>query len=128
MSDATTRGVRIQVTSSYLPERSLPQEQQYFFTYRIRISNVGQERVQLVSRAWIITDSNGNVQEVKGPGVVGEQPVLGPGDAFEYSSFCPLPTPVGSMHGTYQMVVSDTGEQFDASIAPFTLAVPNALN
>jgi ApaG protein len=127
MSDATTHGIRVQVTSAYLPDRSSPQEQQYFFTYRIRITNVGKERAQLVSREWIITDSNGHVQEVRGPGVVGEQPVLGPGDSFEYSSFCPLATPVGSMHGTYQMVTA-LGERFDAVIAPFTLAVPNALN
>jgi ApaG protein len=127
MSDATTRHIRVQVTSTYLPERSSPQEQQYFFTYRVRITNVGEERAKLLSREWIITDSNGNVQEVKGPGVVGEQPLLGPGDTFEYSSFCPLTTPVGSMHGTYQMV-TDSGEQFDAVIEPFTLAVPNALN
>jgi ApaG protein len=127
MSDETTRGIRVQVTSDYLPERSSPNDQQYFFTYRVRLSNVGLERAQLMSRLWVITDSDGNVQEVRGPGVVGEQPVLGPGDVFEYSSFCPLPTSVGSMHGTYQMV-AESGEAFDAVIAPFTLAVPNALN
>jgi ApaG protein len=127
MSDETTRGIRVQVTSDYLPERSSPNDQQYFFTYRVRLSNVGLERAQLMSRLWVITDSDGNVQEVRGPGVVGEQPVLGPGDVFEYSSFCPLPTSVGSMHGTYQMV-AENGEAFDAVIAPFTLAVPNALN
>jgi len=99
MSEMTTRGIHIQVTSAYLPERSSPQDSQYFFTYRVRISNVGTERTQLISRAWVITDSDGNVQEVRGPGVVGEQPVLAPGTSFEYSSFCPLKTPVGSMHG-----------------------------
>jgi ApaG protein len=127
MSEMTTRGIHIQVTSAYLPERSSPQDSQYFFTYRVRISNVGTERTQLISRAWVITDSDGNVQEVRGPGVVGEQPVLAPGTSFEYSSFCPLKTPVGSMHGTYQMV-TDAGEEFDATISPFTLAVPHALN
>ena len=127
MSKMTTRGIHIQVTSAYLPERSSPQESQYFFTYRVRISNVGTERAQLISRVWVITDSDGNVQEVRGPGVVGEQPVLAPGTTFEYSSFCPLKTPVGSMHGTYQMV-TDAGEEFDATISPFTLAVPHALN
>jgi ApaG protein len=127
MSEMTTRGIHIQVTSAYLPERSSPQDSQYFFTYRVRISNVGTERTQLISRAWVITDSDGNVQEVRGPGVVGEQPVLAPGTSFEYSSFCPLKTPVGSMHGTYQMV-TDAGEEFDAAISPFTLAVPHALN
>ena len=127
MSEMTTRGIHIQVTSAYLPERSSPQDSQYFFTYRVRISNVGTERTQLISRAWVITDSDGNVQEVRGPGVVGEQPVLAPGTSFEYSRFCPLKTPVGSMHGTYQMV-TDAGEEFDATISPFTLAVPHALN
>jgi ApaG protein len=127
MSEMTTRGIHIQVTSAYLPERSSPQESQYFFTYRVRISNVGSERAQLISRTWVITDSDGNVQEVRGPGVVGEQPVLAPGTSFEYSSFCPLKTPVGSMHGAYQMV-TDSGEEFEAAISPFTLAVPYALN
>jgi ApaG protein len=127
MSEATTRGIRIQVTSAYLAARSDPREGQYLFTYHVRIANTGVERAQLMSRAWIITDSDGQVQEVRGPGVVGEQPVLGPGDEFEYSSFCPLRTAVGSMHGTYQMV-TDAGEAFDAVIAPFTLAVPHAVN
>ena len=125
--ETTTRGIRVQVTSSYLAERSTPAEHQYLFTYRVRISNVGPETAQLISREWVITDSDGNEQRVLGPGVVGEQPVLAPGDTFEYSSFCPLKTPVGSMHGAYQMVTSG-GEAFDAIIAPFTLAVPNALN
>ena len=127
MSDATTRGIRVQVTSAFLPDRSSPAERQYLFTYRVRISNVGRETAQLISREWIITDSDGNEQRVLGPGVVGEQPVLAPGEEFEYSSFCPLKTPVGSMHGSYQMVTAE-GETFDAVIAPFTLAVPNALN
>ena len=127
MSDTTTRGIRVEVRSEYVPERSAPDESRYFFAYHVRISNVGRERVQLVSREWIISDSDGEVQTVRGPGVVGEQPVLGPGDEFQYSSFCPLKTPVGAMHGAYQMVTSD-GENFDAVIAPFTLAVPNALN
>jgi ApaG protein len=127
MSDTTTRGIRIQVKSTYLPERSSPRDSQYLFAYHIRISNVGSETAQLVSREWVITNAEGEVERVKGPGVVGEQPVLAPGSSFEYSSFCPLKTNVGSMHGSYQMV-TDKGEQFDAVIAPFTLAVPNALN
>jgi len=127
MSNAITRGIRVQVTSHYLPERSSPSDEHFFFTYHVTISNEGDERAKLVSREWIITDSNGDVQRVSGPGVVGEQPLLAPGDSFEYSSFCPLKTPVGSMHGTYQMETDD-GEGFDALIAPFTLAVPNALN
>ena len=127
MSDTTTRGVRVEVESAYVPERSSPTESQYFFAYRIRISNVGEETVQLIRRHWIISDGIGNMEHVRGPGVVGEQPVLEPGEAFEYTSFCPLPTPIGSMHGTYQMVTAG-GSTFDAEIAPFSLAVPTALN
>jgi ApaG protein len=127
MSDTTTRGVRVEVESAYVPERSSPPESQYFFAYRIRISNVGEETVQLISRHWVISDGNGNMEHVRGPGVVGEQPVLEPGESFEYTSFCPLPTPIGSMHGTYQMVTAG-GSTFDAEIAPFSLAVPTALN
>ena len=127
MSDTTTRGVRVEVRTAYVPERSAPQESRYFFAYRIRISNHGEETVQLLSRHWVISDGGGNVEHVRGPGVVGEQPVLEPGEAFEYTSFCPLPTPIGSMHGTYQMVTAG-GSAFDAEIAPFPLAVPHALN
>ena len=90
MSDTTTRGIRVQVTSAYLPERSVPAEQQYLFTYRVRISNTGLETAQLVSREWIITDSDGNEQRILGPGVVGEQPVLAPGADFEYLELLPL--------------------------------------
>ena len=127
MSDTTTRGVRIRVRSAFVPERSSPRENHYFFAYRVRISNEGEETVQLVSREWIITDANGEVEQVNGPGVVGEQPILEPGEHFEYTSFCPLTTAIGSMHGTYQMVAA-SGERFDAEIAPFSLAVPTALN
>jgi ApaG protein len=126
-SDTTTRGIRVQVRSTYLADRSSPKEAQYLFQYHVRISNVGNETAQLVSREWVITNADGEVERVKGPGVVGEQPVLAPGSSFEYASFCPLKTAVGSMHGSYQMV-TESGEQFDAIIAPFTLAVPNALN
>ena len=127
MSDTTTRGVRVEVQSSYVPERSAPRDSRYFFAYKIRISNRSEETVQLLSRHWVITDGDGNVEHVRGPGVVGEQPVLEPGESFEYTSFCPLPTPIGSMHGTYQMVTPG-GSSFDAEIAPFSLAVPHALN
>ena len=127
MSDTTTRGIRIQVTATYLPERSSPKDAKYLFAYHIRISNVGSEAAQLVSREWIITNAEGEVERVKGPGVVGEQPVLPPGGAFEYTSYCPLKTAVGSMHGSYQMVTAD-GEKFEAQIAPFTLAAPHALH
>lgn len=127
MSDTTTRGVRVEVRTAYVPERSAPQESRYFFAYRIRISNVGEETVQLLSRHWVISDGEGNEEHVRGPGVVGEQPVLEPDRSFEYTSFCPLPTPIGSMRGTYRMVTAG-GSAFDAEIAPFPLAVPAALN
>jgi ApaG protein len=110
-----------------MPEQSSPKDHVYQFQYDIRISNVGAETAQLVSREWIITNADGEVERVKGGGVVGEYPVLGPDTAFEYTSYCRLKTAVGSMHGSYQMVTSG-GETFDATIAPFTLAVPNALN
>ena len=127
MSDTTTRGIRVQVRSEFLPERSSPREGQYFFQYHVRIANVGGETAQLISREWIVTNAEGEVDTYKGAGVVGQMPVLPPGAEFEYTSFCPLRTAVGSMQGCYQMVTSN-GEQFDAVIAPFTLAVPNALN
>jgi len=127
MSDTTTRGIRVQVASSYEPERSAPQEKYYFFAYRVRITNDGEETAQLLAREWIITDGDGDVQRVTGPGVVGEQPVLPPGGSFEYTSFCPLRTPVGAMHGSYRMRTAG-GEVFEAVIAPFSLAVPHAVN
>ena len=123
----TTRGIQIEVRSDFLPERSSVREGSYLFQYHVRISNVGAETAQLISREWIITNADGEVERVKGPGVVGEQPVLPPGGSFEYTSYCPLKTSVGSMQGAYQMVTA-SGERFDAMIAPFTLAVPNALN
>jgi ApaG protein len=126
-STATTRGIRVEVRSTYLADRSSPRDSSYLFAYNVRIANVGSETAQLISREWIITTAEGEVERVKGPGVVGEQPVLPPGGSFEYTSYCPLKTPVGSMQGSYQMVTAN-GEKFDAQIAPFTLAVPNALN
>jgi ApaG protein len=127
MSDTTTRGIRVQVESFYDEDRSSPEESYYFFAYQVRISNEGTEKAQLLSREWIITDANGEAQRVQGPGVVGEQPTLAPGDVFEYTSFCPLSTAVGTMHGTYHMVLPD-GSSFEAEIAPFSLAVPHAVN
>jgi ApaG protein len=127
MSDTTTRGIRIQVRTEYMPERSSSKDNIYQFQYHIRISNVGSETAQLVSREWIITNADGEVERVRGGGVIGEYPVLKPGAAFEYTSYCRLKTKVGSMYGTYQMVTTG-GESFDAAIAPFTLALPNALN
>jgi len=127
MSKVTTRGVLVDVRSAYVPGRSSPDEDYYFFAYRVRITNTGTVPVKLLSRHWIITDGSGRVEEVKGPGVVGEQPLLTKGQSFEYTSACPLRTPVGAMHGTYQMLTAE-GETFDAEIAPFTLADPTALN
>jgi ApaG protein len=122
-SEAMTRGIRVRVRSDYAPERSQPSKSEWFFLYTITISNEGAETVQLLTRHWIITDATGHVEEVRGPGVVGKQPILRPGEAFEYTSGCPLTTPYGTMEGTYQMV-TDTGERFDAAIAPFTLSEP----
>jgi ApaG protein len=127
MSDATTRGIRVQVKAEYVPEQSAPERGQYFFAYKVRISNSGDEAAQLVSRRWMITDGEGKVQVVEGAGVVGEQPVLTPGASFEYTSFCPLPTPYGTMHGVYRMM-TPAGTEFEATIAPFSLAVPNTVN
>jgi ApaG protein len=126
-SQARTRGILVEVDSNFVPERSEPLRRTWFFAYRIRITNQGEEVVQLVSRHWIITDAHGEVEEVSGPGVVGEQPVLAPGKSFEYTSFCPLPTPFGSMRGSYQMVTPD-GEAFDIDIAPFELSQPLPVN
>jgi ApaG protein len=129
MSDTTTRGIRIEVQSEYLADRSLHERDHdtWYFAYHVRISNVGAESAQLVSREWIITDGDGNVQRVQGPGVVGEFPLLEPGQSFEYTSFCPLPTSMGTMQGAYTMRTR-TGERFDAVIEPFTLAVPGVVN
>ncbi len=127
MSDVTTRGIRVEVKSFHIPERSRPDQSYYFFSYQVTISNIGTQRAQLVSRKWIITDAEGRVETVQGPGVVGKQPVLNPGDSFQYTSFCPLNTPVGSMHGEYRMI-TENEEEFEARIAPFTLAVPTAVN
>jgi len=127
LSDAVTRGVRVEVLARYAPENSRPQFSQWIFEYTVRITNQGSDTVQLISRHWIITDAAGHVQEVKGPGVVGNQPVLAPGESFKYSSWCPLETPVGMMHGTYQMVSPD-GEQFDIEIGAFGLKAPYSVN
>ena len=126
-SEAITRGIRVQVESRYVPERSDPAEQRWFFAYTIRISNEGSETVQLLNRHWTITDHNGDVEEVRGPGVVGKQPVLQPGQSFEYTSFCPLGTSFGTMHGSYEMATAE-GERFDVEIAPFALSEPYAIN
>lgn len=122
-SEAVTRGVRVRVQSEFNADRSDPSRSQWFFLYTITISNEATETVQLLTRHWIITDADGKVEEVRGPGVVGKQPILKPGESFEYTSGCPLATAFGMMEGTYQMVTGG-GERFDAKIAPFTLSEP----
>src|SRR6266853_2607138 len=123
ISDAVTNSIRVEVLSRHSPENSRPHQGEWVFEYTVRITNQGTETVQLLSRHWIITDAMEQTQEVKGPGVVGEQPVLAPGDSFKYSSWCPLKTPTGRMHGTYQMMRAGGG-QFDIEIAPFALKAP----
>jgi ApaG protein len=127
VSNAITNGIRVTVSSNYIPAQSAPKARRYVFAYTVRIANEGTESAQLKTRHWIITDGNGKVEQVRGPGVVGEQPMLRPGEHFEYTSGCVLETPRGSMEGTYQMVRSD-GSEFDATIAPFALMLPYSLN
>src|ERR1700690_2628293 len=120
MSEAVTHSIRGEVMSRYSAENSRPLEDTWVFEYTVRITNQGSDTVQLQSRHWIITDGLDRVNEVKGPGVVGEQPVLNPGESFKYSSWCPLNTPFGTMRGTYEMA-EPNGKRFDIEIAPFAL-------
>jgi ApaG protein len=122
-SEAVTNNVRVEVQSTYAPEHSQPFQGEWFFHYTVRISNEGENTVQLLSRHWIVTEVTGRVEEFKGSGVVGEQPVLHPGESFQYTSGCPLKTSSGVMRGTYQMVTED-GDHFDVEIAPFALHEP----
>ena len=123
VSKATTHGIRVEVQSSYLPDQSSPQTAQWAFSYTVTIANEGKDIVQLRTRHWIITDAQGHVEEVKGAGVVGVQPVIPPGKAFRYTSGCVLRTQSGSMHGSYQMFLED-GSTFDAAIPQFLLVAP----
>ncbi len=120
MSDAATREVRVEVLSQFSPDHSQPSQDEWVFRYTVRITNHGADAVQLVSRHWVITDALDHVEEVRGMGVVGEQPLLQPGKSFQYSSWCRLRTATGVMHGTYQMVGEERGE-FEVEIAPFGL-------
>ena len=126
-SEAVTRNIRVTVQARYVEQRSRPEDGLWFFAYHVELENLGEETVQLLSRHWIITDGDGRVEEVRGPGVVGEQPVLEPRGVFQYASACPLPTPFGTMHGSYQ-VVSEAGERFDITIAPFSLSLPHSVH
>lgn len=127
MSDTTTKGIRIQVEVKFLPEQSDQERSQWLFAYTITITNNAKKPAKLLNRHWIITDGWGQVQEVKGPGVVGEQPRLLPGESFRYTSYCPLSTPTGSMQGTYEMA-DDEGRSFDAEIGEFSLVDPSQMN
>jgi ApaG protein len=122
-SEATTHGIRVQVVARYSPERSQPTGNKWFFLYTVTISNESADTVQLLTRHWIITSGTGDVEEVRGPGVIGKQPTLAPGESFEYTSGCPLETSFGVMEGSYQMITAD-GNRFDAKIAPFALSEP----
>ncbi len=126
-SEAITSGIRVKVESFYVPDRSDPEDDTWFFGYRVTIQNDGSDVVQLLSRHWVITDGEGRVEEVRGPGVIGEQPILRPGESFQYVSACPLTTAFGTMQGTYTMV-NDAGVRFDVEIAPFALSEPFAVN
>ncbi len=123
MYKAVTRGISVTVTPRYMPEESSPDKGRYFFAYTVEIINMGLERVQLRARYWRITDEKGRVNEVRGAGVVGEEPVLGPGESFSYTSGCPLPTPGGTMQGNYLMETA-AGETFAAEIPAFSLDIP----
>jgi ApaG protein len=125
MYSETTRSIRIDVEPFYLAEQSEPDKERWVFGYRVRIENHGTETVQLLTRHWRITDGLGRVVEVRGEGVVGEQPLLEPGESFQYTSGTPLPTPTGIMAGSYQMV-SGTGERFEVEIPAFSLDAPGA--
>lgn len=127
MSTATTQGIRVTVRPAFWQERSSPATGMFAFTYTIRIENVGDRPARLLRRHWMITDGTGKVEEVEGPGVVGEQPRLQPGQSFEYTSWVPLPTPIGTMRGRFLMVRED-GETFFAEVAEFVLTHSGALH
>ena len=127
MSSALTRGILVTVRSQYIPEKSSAAARQFAYAYTVNIANRGTVTAKLESRHWIITDAEGDVQEVRGEGVVGVQPELRPDEEFEYTSWCMIATPAGSMRGSYQMVTAD-GDRFDAEIAPFRLTQSSLLN
>ncbi len=121
----TTRNIRVSVRAFFLEDQSQPDDRQYVWAYRVKIENNGQERVRLMRRSWQITDARGRTQHVQAEGVIGEQPLLGPGEAFEYTSGTPLETPTGFMRGAYHMVAIASGETFDVAIPPFSLDSPH---
>jgi len=127
MSVAITEGIRVEVEPAYWAENSDPRQGRWAFTYTIRVTNLGQRPARLLRRHWIIRDGAGAVEEVEGEGVVGRQPSLDPGESFEYTSWVPLPTPIGTMHGSFLFVRPD-GSRFRAQVAEFVLAQPDALH
>jgi ApaG protein len=127
MADSKRYALTVEPTASYVADQSDPAKDQYVFTYTITITNTGTVAAQLLSRHWVITDADHKVQEVKGLGVVGQQPLLKPGESFEYTSGASIPTSVGTMHGSYQMMAED-GEAFEVPIPSFTLSVPRTLH
>jgi ApaG protein len=127
MAESKKYEISVTAETHYLADQSDPQDGRYVFAYNISIRNTGNIAAQLISRHWIINDAESHVQEVRGLGVVGHQPLLKPGESFEYTSGCVLTTPVGTMHGSYQMVAED-GTQFEAPIAEFVLTMPRVLH
>ena len=123
--EAVTRDVVVRVRPEYLSDQSEPEERRWVWAYHIEVENRGADTIQLLARRWLITDAMGRTEEVKGLGVVGEQPVIEPGKQFRYTSGCPLPTPSGVMQGSYRMVTEAQG-QFDVTVPAFSLDVPNA--
>jgi len=127
MADSKKYDISVAANATYVADQSDPSRNQYVFSYKITVTNTGSVPAKLISRHWIITDGEHRVQEVKGLGVIGQQPLLKPGESFEYTSGTHLTTPVGTMRGTYQMVAED-GSAFEATIPPFTLSVPRVLH
>ena len=127
VSDCITQGIKVSVRTRYMAEESEPQQKKFLFAYEITIENEGERPAQLLSRHWIIKDAFNQIEEVRGPGIVGQTPSLEPGESFTYTSYCPLRTEYGTMRGTYQMVRPD-GSEFDAAIAPFALMTTSMLN
>ena len=127
MIKTSTKFTKIEVSPNYVPSRSDLSKPIFFFSYHIKITNISNDTIQLHSRYWNITDGNGNVEEIRGPGVVGRQPHIKSGETFEYTSYCPLPTNFGVMHGYFEMI-NDNGTIFNAKISPFRLATPFSLN
>lgn len=127
MAESKKHEIKIDVATQYLPDQSVPDAERFFFAYTITVTNTGTVAAQLISRHWVITDADGKVEEVRGLGVVGHQPLLKPGETFEYTSGCPLATPVGTMSGSYQMVADD-GTRFEAVVPEFLLSMPRTLH